>query len=390
MTPPSRSDEPADRGGNGVVDRVRFVDLGARHRPLADSFHRRFDEVLEVGAFVGGRFLERFERDWAAYCGVGHAIGVGNGTDAIELVLRGLGIGPGDEVIVPANTFVATPAAVVAVGATPVFVDVDPGTLLVTDSTVLSAITPATAAVIVVHLHGQMVDVESILPALRPRGVTVIEDAAQAHGARLNGHRAGALGRAATFSFYPGKNLGALGDGGAVVTNDAALAERVRVLSNHGRSTADGIHIEVGRNSRLDGLQAAFLTEKLALLDDDNRRRRHLAHRYRERLAELPIVFPETNPGGEPVFHVLAAQVEGRDRFRRLLSEHGVETSVHYAVPCHRQPAFERFGPGYLPIAERAARRLVSLPLHPMMRESTVDHVCRMVERALTQPRGSR
>ena len=387
---PPTPDPTADQRASGVGMAVPFHDLAARHRPLAAAFRRRFDEVVAASAFIGGDYLERFEQEWAEYCGVGHAIGVGNGTDAIELVLRGLGIGPGDEVIVPANTFVATAAAVVASGARPVFVDVDPGTLLLNESAVLAAIGPSTAAVIVVHLYGQMVDVESISSVVQPRGITLIEDAAQAHGATMRGARAGSLGRAATFSFYPGKNLGALGDGGAVITDDATLAERVRVLSNHGRNTIRGLHIEIGRNSRLDGLQAAFLTEKLLALDDDNQRRRELARRYRTRLGDLPITFPEVSAGAEPVFHVMTAQVEERDRFRRLLAERGVETSIHYPLPCHRQPAFERFGPGYLPIVERAARRLVSLPMFPTMADETVDRVCDVIEDALIRPGGGR
>ncbi len=384
LPPGPDSDSPATGGGNG--GRIPIQDLAARHRPLLGALRQRFEAVVEASAFVGGAYVERFEQEWAAYCGVAHAVGVGNGTDALELVLRGLGIGPGDEVVVPANTFVATVSAVVTVGAIPVFVDVDPGTLLMTGSAVLSAIGPATAAVIVVHLHGQMADVEAVLSVVRPRGIAVIEDAAQAHGATFNDARAGSFGRAATFSFYPGKNLGALGDAGAVVTDDAALAERIRMLGNHGRSNAEGTHIEVGRNSRLDGLQAAFLSEKLTVLDADNERRRELARRYRSRLADLPIVFPEVGSGVGPVYHIMAAQVEERDRFRRLLAENGVETSIHYRIPCHRQPSFERFGPGYLPIAERAARRLVSLPMCPTMTDDTVDRVCEVVENALMRP----
>jgi len=386
----SPSYSSSTRPGGDERRTVSFCDLPALHQPLMAEFHHRFDELAAAAAFVGGEWLDRFEREWARYCGVDHAIGVANGTDAIELVLRGIGIGPGDEVIVPANTFIATPAAVVAIGATPRFVDVDPGTLLVTPTNVLSAIGPATAAVIVVHLYGQMVDVESVMSVTEPRGIVVIEDAAQAHGATFRGARAGSLGRAGTFSFYPSKNLGALGDGGAVVTDDAALAERIRVLGNHGRGRIVGIHVEVGRNSRLDGIQAAFLSVKLPNLDRENRRRRAAAERYRRRLSDLPISFPEVQPGAEPVHHLMVVQVNGRDRFQRWLADRHIETSVHYPVPCHRQPAFERFGSGYLPIVERAADRLVSLPLFPTMTDDDIDLVCEVARAFWTRSGASR
>ncbi len=375
---------PAARRPRNRVGDVPFNDLLAQHRPLLPFLHRRFDEVVEGNAFVGGQWLTRFEQEWATYCGVSHAVGVANGTDAIELVLRGLGVGRGDEVIVPANTFVATVAAVVAVGASPVFVDVDPGTLLITPASVLSALSPATAAVIAVHLFGQMVDVNSILSVTSPRGIAVVEDAAQAHGATRSGIRAGALGRAGTFSFYPGKNLSALGDGGAVVTNDTALAERVRMLANHGRSSRDGVHVEVGRNSRLDGLQAAFLSVKLAGLDDANERRRAIAARYRSRLADLPVQLLQIDEGGKPVHHIMAVRVHGRDRFRRRLAEDGIATSIHYPVPCHRQPAFERFSRGYLPVVERAAGGLVSLPMFPDIADDDLEKVCQVIHKVLT------
>lgn len=367
-------DEP-DNGG----DVIPFFALLPQHRPLLPRFHRRLDDVVADSAFVGGQWLERFEQQWADYCGVRHAIGVANGTDAIELVLRGLGIGAGDNVIVPANTFVATAAAVVATGATPVFVDVDPGTLLVTEASVLAAIGPATAAVIVVHLYGQPGDIETLRPTTDRHGIAIIEDAAQAHGAMVDGRRVGSLARAGTFSFYPGKNLGALGDGGMVTTDDDVLAERVRILGNHGRGNVPGEHIEIGRNSRLDGLQAALLSEKLPDLDRFNARRRQLADLYRQRLADSPVALVDIRRGVDPVYHLLVVQVDDRDLFRQRLAARGVETSIHYPVPCHRQPAFERFGPGYLPVVERAASRLVSLPLFPTMTDEQVNRACDII-----------
>lgn len=369
---PPRLDPVGVDGG----DRVPFYALWPQHEHLLDRFREQLEELVMANAFVGGPWLERFERRWAEYCGVEHAVGVANGTDAIELILRGLGIGPGDEVVVPANTFVATAAAVVAAGATPVFVDVDPGTLLVTEANVAAAIGPTTAAVIVVHLYGQPADVDPITAVAHRHGVVVIEDAAQAHGATVAGRRAGSLARAGSFSFYPGKNLGALGDGGMVTTDDAVLARRVRSISNHGRGHTSTDHIEIGRNSRLDGLQAAFLSQKLPDLDRFNRRRRELASLYRSRLEDGPFTLVQMRPGAEPVYHLLVAQVDERDWFRQRLADRGIETSIHYPVPCHRQPAFERFGSGYLPTVERAASRLVSLPLFPTMSGDQVHRVC--------------
>ncbi|MGB5760878.1 MAG: DegT/DnrJ/EryC1/StrS family aminotransferase [Acidimicrobiales bacterium] len=365
--------EPID--GNDA-DMVPFYALWPQHEPLLTQFRQQLDGVVEANAFVGGQWLDHFERRWADYCGVAHAIGVANGTDAIELILRGLGIGPGDEVVVPANTFVATPAAVVAAGATPVFVDVDPGTLLITEHNVQAAIRPATAAVIVVHLYGQVADVDAIIAVASGHRIAIIEDAAQAHGATADGRRAGSLARAAAFSFYPGKNLGALGDGGIVTTDDPVLAQRVRSLSNHGRGLVATEHIEVGRNSKLDGLQAAFLDTKLPDLDRFNRRRRELVALYRSRLSDAPLSLTQIRPGTEPAHHVMVAQVDARDWFRRRLADRGIQTSIHYPVPCHRQPAYERFGPGYLPTVERAAARLVSLPLFPTMSNEQVHRVC--------------
>ncbi len=367
-----------DEADNGA-EIIPFYALLPQHQPLMPQFHRRLDDVVTESAFVGGRWLEQFEAQWADYCGVRHAVGVANGTDAIELVLRGLGIGTGDEVIVPANTFVATAAAVVAAGATPVFVDVDPGTLLITEASVLAAIGRSTAAVIVVHLYGQPVDIDAIRPVTDRHGIAIIEDAAQAHGAIGVRRRVGSLARAGAFSFYPGKNLGALGDGGMVTTDDYVLAQRVRTLGNHGRGNAATEHIDIGRNSRLDGLQAALLSEKLPDLDRFNARRRQLANQYRQRLADSPVSLVETRPGVDPVYHLLVVQVDDRDQFRQRLAARGVETSIHYPVPCHRQPAFERFGPGYLPVVERAASRLVSLPLFPTMTDEQVNRACDII-----------
>ncbi|MCP4962121.1 MAG: DegT/DnrJ/EryC1/StrS family aminotransferase [Actinomycetia bacterium] len=368
----------------GDLEPVPFYQLRNVHADLRDAFVASLDEVLEGDAFIGGPWVEAFEASWADYCGVAHSVGVANGTDAIELVLRALGLGAGDEVIVPTNTFVATAEAVVAVGATPRFVDVDPGTLLLDADTVRAAIGPRTAAVMAVHLYGQPVDVAKIRKVTDPRGIPVVEDAAQAHGASHSGVRAGGLGVAGCFSFYPGKNLGALGDGGAVTTSDRALADNVRILANHGRGAGHHDHVTVGRNSRLDGLQAAFLSQKLPLLDGWNQARTEVFERYRCRLADRPVDVIPQDRAARSVHHVMVVRVPEREEFRRLLSMHGVATSVHYPIACHRQPAFQEHDPGYLPFAERAASRVVSLPMFPDLTERQVDQVCEVVDASLT------
>ncbi len=366
---------------------VPFYALGPQHQPLSEQFHQCLRDAIENDGFVGGPTVEQFEAQWAYYCGTAHAIGVANGTDAIELILRGLGIGRGDEVVVPANTFVATAEAVVAAGAKPVFVDVDPGSLLISEGSVLAAIGPRTAAIIVVHLYGHVVDVRPINEIAARHGLAVVEDAAQAHGATLRGARTGSLAHAGAFSFYPGKNLGALGDGGAVTTNDLGLARRIRVLANHGRTADRHEHVEIGRNSRLDSLQAAFLSAKLPHLDEANERRRQLADAYGSRLRDTSIQLPTPPAGTTSVHHLMAVQVEGRDGFQQRLAERAIATGIHYRSACHRQPAFERFGPGYLPIAERAAARIVSLPMFPTMTDRQLQRTCDAIDMILTERR---
>lgn len=358
---------------------VPFFDLSRLHNSLADQLQTGFDEIIAESAFIGGPAVEAFEKDWAGYCGVSHAVGVANGTDAIELVLRAMGVGPGDEVLVPANTFIASASAVIAAGAAPRFVDVDPGTLLIGADQVRAAVGPRTAAVLVVHLYGQPADVHAIEEVTKPLGIPIIEDAAQAHGAQLGGRMAGSLGLAGTFSFYPGKNLGALGDGGAVTTNDASLAERVRILANHGRAGGHHQHLAVGRNSRLDGMQAAFLRAKLPGLEGQNQARRRIVAECRSRLQNTRIDFVHHLPGAVSSNHLFVAQVDDRERFRSALGEAGIATSIHYPTPCHRHPAFDAHVPGYLPVVERAAERIVSLPLFPEMTQPEVDAVCEVI-----------
>jgi dTDP-4-amino-4,6-dideoxygalactose transaminase len=356
---------------------VPFTDLGAMTREVRPAVEAGWTRVLDSSGFVGGSTVEEFERAWAAYCGVPYAVGVANGTDALQLTLAGLGIEPGSEVVVPANTFVATAEAVVLAGAVPRFADVSPDTLLLTPEELEAAITPRTSAVIVVHLYGQMADMDALRSVARRHGIAVIEDAAQAHGATWRGQRAGSTGQAGCFSFYPGKNLGAFGDAGAVVTADAALAARIRSLRDHGRVAGSHYqHDLVGTNSRLDALQAVVLSAKLARLDAWTGARRAIAARYRDALAGSPAAMvPEAAPA-RGVHHLAVARVANRERVRSRLTSRGIQTLIHYPVPCHQQEPYQRFSRGPLPVCESSAREIVSLPMFPHMSERQVTQVC--------------
>ncbi|MGY1624204.1 DegT/DnrJ/EryC1/StrS family aminotransferase [Geodermatophilus sp. SYSU D00965] len=353
---------------------IPFLDVRGITEDLRAGLDRCWDSVVDQGRFVGGPEVETFEARFADYCGTAECVGVGNGTDALELILAGLGVGRGDEVIIPANTFVASVEAVCAVGARPRFVDVLPDTLEIDPDAVAAAIGPRTAAVMAVHLFGQMVDVDRLVPLVRRHGIALIEDAAQAHGARFGGRRAGSVGVAAAFSFYPGKNLGALGDGGAVVSDDAALVARIRQMADHGRASSRYLHTVRGRNSRLDTLQAALLTTKLSRLDEDNARRRALMQRYRERLPRWCVPLAR-HPLSEPVHHLAVVQVPDRLAATSALDAAGIGWGLHYPVPCHRQPAFAEFAAGRLPVTERAAGRILSLPMSPTLTVEQVDRV---------------
>jgi dTDP-4-amino-4,6-dideoxygalactose transaminase len=357
---------------------VPFTDLAAMAQEVWPSIEADYMACLLNADFVGGPPVETFERDWAAFCGASHGVGVANGTDAIELSLAALGVGAGDEVIVPANTFIGTAAAVVRAGARPRFADVSDETLLMTPTTMAAAVTPKTRAVIVVHLYGQVADMDSLAVAAAEHGLVMIEDAAQAHGATWAGRRAGSFGTVACFSFYPGKNLGAFGDAGAVVTSDPDLADQVRALANHGRmsGSAHYEHVYVGRNSRMDALQAIALSGKLARITAWNDRRQQLATRYREQLIGTPVRLAATNPRAEHVYHLLVARVADRDRVQAELSDRGIQTGVHYPVPCHQQPPLRRFADGPMPVAEQAAAEILSLPIFPHMTPDQVDVVC--------------
>jgi dTDP-4-amino-4,6-dideoxygalactose transaminase len=364
---------------------IPFLDLKALHAEIRPDLDEAFRRVTESGHFVGGEFVERFEAEWAAYCGTRYAVGVSDGTAAIELSLRALGIGPGSEVIVPTNTFVATWEAVVAAGAHPVPVDVDRDTLLMTAGAVDAACSEKTAAVIVVHLFGQPADMDAMRSVADRRGIALIEDAAQAHGATWKDRRVGGFGDAGCFSFYPGKNLGAFGDAGAVVTNDRQLADRIRSFGNHGRSPTEAHrHLVVGDNRRLDGLQAAILSAKLPHLERWNRGRRRAADDYRAAMAGLPVRAVATAPGAVSAYHLAVVEIDHRDAIRDALTHAGIGTGVHYADPCHRQPAFAGLVSGHYPVSEHAAGRILSLPMGPHLSAEQIGLIASALARALT------
>jgi len=359
------------------VRRIRFTDLVAEQAEIAGSLTEAFARVCASGAYILGPEVERFESAFAAYCRARHCIGTGNGLDALALILRALDIGAGDEVVVPANTFIATWLAVSAVGARPVPVEPDPATLEIDPMRAAAAITPRTRAIVAVHLYGLPADLSALVEIAARHGVPLVEDAAQAHGARHGGRRVGSVGTAAAFSFYPAKNLGALGDGGAVTTADAKLAERVRILANYGSATKYR-NVVRGLNSRLDALQAALLSVKLPHLDRWNASRQRLAERYRARLAARDdIAMQEVPSDCEPVWHRFTIRSRARAALQAHLAAMGIETMIHYPVPPHLQPAYAELGleRGSLAITERIHDDILSLPLRPTMRDEEVDAV---------------
>jgi dTDP-4-amino-4,6-dideoxygalactose transaminase len=367
-----------------VHDRIPFTDLAAMTREVRSEVDAAFARILDSGRFIGGEDVERFEQQWAAYCRTAHAVGVANGTDALQLALRALDIGTGDEVLVPTNTFVGTAEAVVLAGATPRFADVSPQTLLLTPVTLEAALSRRTRAVIVVHLYGQVADMDAIVRVAASAGVDVIEDAAQAQGASWRGRPAGSFGHVGCFSFYPAKNLGAFGDAGAIVTEDADLARRVRCMRDHGRSA--GSHYEhrlLGTNSRMDTLQAAVLSVKLTRLEKWTAARRVLAGIYRAQLADGPVRLVEDLSGGGHGYHLLVARVRAREHARRRLLQAGIETGLHYPVPCHQLPPYARYPHGALPVAEQAAGEILSLPMFPHMTADQVSRVCQELQEAV-------
>jgi dTDP-4-amino-4,6-dideoxygalactose transaminase len=365
------------------MDRIPFLDVPAAYAELRDELDDAAERVLASGQYILGPEVSEFEAEFAEYCGTAHAIGVGNGLDALRLILLAYGVGAGDEVIVPSNTFVATWLAVSQAGARPVPVEPDPATHNIVATAVEEALTSRTKAIMPVHLYGQPADMDPLLELGRRHGIPVIEDAAQAQGARYRGRRAGGLGDAAGFSFYPGKNLGALGDGGAVTTNDGDLAERVRMLGNYG-SRVKYHHDVAGTNSRLDTLQAAFLRVKLGKLDLWNDRRRALADRYRERLEGVDVTTQAVPDWAEPVWHLFVVRHPHRDLLRERLAEAGIDTIIHYPIPPHLSGAYAgAFSLGDLPIAERIADEVVSLPIGPHLALDDAERVAGAVREAV-------
>jgi dTDP-4-amino-4,6-dideoxygalactose transaminase len=357
--------------------KIPYLDLRPAHESMRRELEEAFSRVLDSGWFILGREVESFEAEFAAYCGVSHCVGTSNCLDALHLILRGYGIGTGDEVIVPSNTYIATWLAVSYAGARPVPVEPVERTYNLDPERVQAAITPRTRAILVVHLYGQTADMDPILAVAREHGLKVIEDAAQAQGARYRGRRAGSLGDAAGFSFYPGKNLGALGDAGGVTTSDAGLAKKVRVLANYGSEVK--YHNEVkGFNCRLDELQAAILRAKLPHLEQWNEERRTLADMYRKELAGCPgLVLPWVPDWADAIWHIFPVRHPQRDELIKLLGESGIGTLVHYPVAPHLQPAYADLGfaEGAFPISERIHKEIVSLPLWPGMGDAKLREV---------------
>jgi dTDP-4-amino-4,6-dideoxygalactose transaminase len=365
---------------------VPFLDLKAIQLQQHDALREAFDRVINSGWYILGGEVTAFEAEYAAWCEADHCVGVANGLDALTLALRAMDVGPGDEVIVPSNTYIATWLAVSHVGATPVPVEPDARTYNLDPARIEAAITPRTKVVLPVHLYGQAAEIDSIVAVARKHGLRVLEDGAQAHGARLNGRRVGAHGDAVAWSFYPGKNLGAIGDGGAITTSDAALAERLRVLRNYGSRVK--YHNEViGYNSRLDELQAALLRVKLPALDATNQARAAIAQSYLQGFAGLDLVLPVVPQGHAPVWHLFVVRHQRRDELAKRLNAMGVGTMIHYPVAPHLQPAYAELGlkAGDLPISEAMHAEVLSLPMGPTQTPEQTRQVIDAVTRALAE-----
>jgi dTDP-4-amino-4,6-dideoxygalactose transaminase len=363
---------------------VPFVDLQAQYRAIRREVDEAIRRVVESAAFILGREVETFETAFAEYLGAKFCVGVNSGTAAIQLAVTACGIGAGDEVIVPANTFFATAEAVSTAGATPIFIDADPVSYTIDQTKIEAAITKRTRAIIPVHLYGQAADLDAIFEIAARHNLSVIEDAAQAHGSLYKGRRVGVLGRANCFSFYPGKNLGAYGEGGAVVTDDVEVARRVRLLRDHG-SEQKYRHDIIGYNFRLEGIQGAVLNVKLKYLDGWNDLRRAHAARYHELLSAMndndALTLPRELPYARHIYHLYVVQTEARDALQKHLTAAGVQTGIHYPVPVHLQPAYASHGhrAGDFPEAERQAARVLSLPMFPELTGEQIEHVAQAV-----------
>ena len=365
--------------------KVPFLDLKSHHLPMMNEINLAIQEVIESSAFAGGPFVAAFEQDFAAYCDVPYALGVGSGTEALWLSLLACGVGPGDEVITVPTTFMATAEAITYCGARPVFVDVDERTYTMSPEALQSVLTTKTKAIIPVHLFGQPADMDPIVEFAREQGLYVIEDACQAHGAEYKGRRVGTLGDTACFSFYPGKNLGAFGEAGAIVTGSAELHEKISILRDHGQ-VRKYFHSVVGWNCRMDGIQGAVLRIKLRYLEAGNQRRRAHAAYYDAALSEVEgIVTPAQTSRVRHVYHVYAIRVSDREEVMKRLADQGIATGIHYPVPVHLQEAYRSLGHerGAFPIAERCAAEFVSLPMFPELTAAQLEIVIRGVKQAV-------
>ncbi len=365
---------------------VPFVDLRKQYAPLKDEILSGIGKALDGMQLFLGENVQQLEKEFAQFCGVAHGIGVSDGTAALQIILRAMGIGPGDEVITVSHTFIATAEAILLTGAKPVFVDIDPVTCLMDVSQIEAKITPQTKAILPVHLYGQTVDMDPLLEIAARHGLRVVEDACQAHGAEYKGRKAGGLGDAAGFSFYFSKNLGAYGEGGFISTNDAELASKIRMIRDHG-SGARYHHEMVGLNGRLDEIQAVVLRAKLPHLADWNTLRRDHAARYSQLLQNLPLKTPFEGMGNRHIYHLYVIQTAQRDQLQAYLKEQGIFTGIHYPVPIHLQQAVSYLGytPGSLPVTERVAGEILSLPMFAELTDEQIDYVVTHVGKFLTE-----
>lgn len=355
---------------------IKFVDLFAQYLSIKKDITRALSSVIAETAFISGKYAEQFEKEWAEYIGAKHCIGCANGTDSLEILLQVYGVGAGDEVIVPANTWVSTTECVVTNGATPVFVDTDPDTFTIDVTKIEEKITDKTKAIIPVHLYGMPADMDPIMEIAKKHRLIVIEDCAQAHGAEYKKKKVGTIGDAASFSFYPGKNLGAYGDAGCMMTNDPDVATKARIIANHGQQGKHN-HLVSGRNSRLDGLNASILSAKLNYIEEWNKARKEIAKEYNKLFKGTKVKTPKKPRGRDHVYHIYAVMVENRDEVRKVLEERGVPTLVHYPTPQPLLPAFEHLGNKAedYPVAVEQTSKQISLPMYPEMKPEMVEYI---------------
>jgi dTDP-4-amino-4,6-dideoxygalactose transaminase len=351
---------------------IKFLDLEKVNNRFRTEIDEKIKDILDCGWYLQGKYNDKFSKDFANFCGTKYAVGVANGLDALNLIIKAYGFGVGDEIIVPANTYIATILAISENGCTPVLVEPSINTYNINPDLIEEKITPKTKAIMVVHLYGQAVQMEKIWALAKKYNLKVIEDSAQAHGAVYKGKRTGSLGDASGFSFYPGKNLGCMGDGGAVTTNDKELYEKVKALANYG-SDRKYHHIYKGTNSRLDEIQAAILDVKLPHLDSDNDKRREISKYYRENIKNPKIILPETYDEKAHVWHIFAVRTENRNHFKEYLEENGIQTNIHYPTPPHKQGAYSEWANQSYPISEEIHRTIISLPISPVLTDDEVE-----------------